>query len=95
MKLISKYGKYCHSCKNEWRIENLTVDHISPKFLCHNTHYNSDNNKQLLCIACHKQKSKYESDFMTRITRRMIEEIHHNNNTIIDITDIVQEYRDL
>jgi hypothetical protein len=24
----------------------------------------------------------------------MIEEIHHRNNTIIDVTDIVQEYRD-
>jgi hypothetical protein len=28
------------------------------------------------------------------MTHRIIEEIHHRNKTVIDVTDIVQEYRD-
>jgi NADH:ubiquinone oxidoreductase subunit E len=30
---------------------------------------------------------------MSRMTHRIIEEIHHRNKTVIDVTDIVQEYK--
>lgn len=94
LKLVIRFGNICQRCESWELVDNLTLDHISPKFLCQNTQYNSDGNKQLLCKTCHKQKSKYENNFLSRMTRRMIEEIHHKNNTIIDVSDIVQEYRD-
>jgi 5-methylcytosine-specific restriction endonuclease McrA len=95
LKLVIQFGNTCRKCRSWELVDNLTLDHISPKFLCQNTHYNSDSNKQLLCKICHKQKSKRENSFLSRMTRRMIEEIHNKNNTIIDVTDIVQEYSDL
>jgi hypothetical protein len=93
LKLVIQFGNLCQKCRNWESVDNLTLDHIFPKFLCHNTYYNSHNNKQLLCSTCHKQKSKNERSAMSRMTRRMVEEIHLRNNTIIDVTDIVQEYR--
>ena len=94
LRLVIQSGNICQKCRSWERVDDLTLDHIAPKFLCHKTHYNSDSNKQLLCGTCHKRKSKQENNFLSRMTRRMIEEIHHRNNTIIDVTDIVQEYRD-
>ncbi|HZD33700.1 MAG TPA: HNH endonuclease signature motif containing protein [Nitrososphaeraceae archaeon] len=94
LKLVIQFGNSCRKCRSWERVDDLTLDHISPKFLCHKTYYNSDNNKQLLCKACHEQKSKQENNFMSRMTHRIIEEIHHRNKTVIDVTDIVQEYRD-
>ncbi|MGH9995852.1 MAG: hypothetical protein ACRD4J_11530 [Nitrososphaeraceae archaeon] len=93
LRLVIKFANYCQKCSNFERVDDLTIDHTSPRFLCHATQYNSDINKQLLYEACHKQKSKYESNFMSRMTRRVIEEIHHRSNMVIDFTDIVTENR--
>lgn len=94
IRFVSKFGNFCQKCRNFARVDDLTVDHISPRFLCHKEQYNSDSNKQLLCRLCHEQKSRYEGTFMSRMTRRIIEEIHYKNTTIVDLTDIIQEYRD-
>jgi 5-methylcytosine-specific restriction endonuclease McrA len=93
LKLVIQFGNFCRKCRSWEGVDDLTLDHISPKFLCHKTYYNSEHNKQLLCKSCHEQKSKHESHYMSRMTHRIIEEIHHRNKTVIDVTDIVQEYK--
>ena len=55
------HGSICQSCKQEFTLKDLSVDHVVPvnknPLLAHEY-----NNFQLLCKPCHKIKSKTESN---------------------------------
>jgi 5-methylcytosine-specific restriction endonuclease McrA len=57
-RLSKRDGECCNSCKLRMYPSELTIDHIEARF-----DGGSDDmtNKQLLCVKCHKKKTKREN----------------------------------
>ena len=56
-KLSHRDGERCYKCKTRMYTSQLTIDHIQPKFLNGSEDFA---NKQLLCLDCHRKKSRLE-----------------------------------
>jgi hypothetical protein len=94
VRIINESGCVCARCYNVFEVEELTLDHISPEFMCPSKYYNTRQNWQLLCITCHRLKSKIETSFIGKITQRVIENIM-NNRSLIDVSEIIEEFKEL
>jgi 5-methylcytosine-specific restriction endonuclease McrA len=94
IKLINEYGCVCARCYSVKEVHELTLDHIHPKFACPKKYYNIRQNWQLLCKGCHKLKSSLESLFIARMIKKIIESVHFNAD-IINIKEIIQEFKQL
>jgi 5-methylcytosine-specific restriction endonuclease McrA len=57
-KLSQRDGERCNKCKTRMYPSELTIDHIIPKFKDGSDELS---NKQLLCISCHRKKTKREN----------------------------------
>jgi hypothetical protein len=95
IRMINENGCVCARCYNVFEVEELTLDHVCPKFICSKEYYNTRGNWQLLCRTCHRLKSKIEHSFIVRISQKIIENIHMNNKTVIDISELIQEFKEL
>lgn len=62
--LALKYGSICQMCKEHYRdLAMLSIDHIVPKKEGGSTDLE---NKQLLCIHCHDEKTRSEHIIRSR-----------------------------
>lgn len=69
--MVQSIGPYCARCK-EWTEYNyLTVDHIIPRKMgLPAGHYQSPENRQLLCLDCQHMKCLLEHAFKNRVRSR-------------------------
>ena len=85
--LLNKFNNKCNICHDDI-IAEFHIDHIKP-LANHGT--NDDDNLQVLCISCHKDKTKSEQDDGSYI--RLIETESSFNIQLQDIMDSDLSYR--
>ena len=59
LRLLLKQTGKCAHCDSDLKENNFDIDHIER--WC-DTFDDSDENKQLLCVSCHRKKTKFENE---------------------------------